>query len=503
MRGRGLLLGALALALTLPAYAIVGEQSAPASSQDLQSRLQIALQAQTRGNAAVAQAALEALIADPQFSTLESQSQHVALQVAAQTSLQTNKPELAHEFATRATEMAEQAIDDWKYRLSAAVRLHDAADEVLCVSTIAHVAGRERKSLSDLDVMTTVRDSDQADLQDKRLDMLQRLYVIQWRPQSDTSASYLWRETSFMLLQHGQRDRAREVSANISEPYTLATMRADNRFAALYSLSGPGPKDVHHAVSDQVIALQQAMRDAPRSLERVYHLQRALNDARRYQDTLQLGAEVSQRVQASGEIHPYDDMKWQSWVALQDAAALAQLGHDDQALAQTRYAIGLIDPSDTVNQSINIADDLCEYGRAAEALTLLPKDTQVSAYGRMQIELVRATAAIELTDTEAADSALAYLRSHQADAPNALQRALLRANALDESEQLLITRLADAKLRSAALEELQEYARPAAPALEVQWHQRWLELRQRPAVKAAIAKVGRVENYPWLEYIVH
>jgi tetratricopeptide (TPR) repeat protein len=181
------------------------------------------------------------------------------------------------------------------------------------------------------------------------------------------------------------------------------------------------------------------------------------------------------------------------------AYALARLGRHEQALQQLYRAIGLIDKNDTVSQPINLADALCEFGRPAEALALLPQDSLASGYGKMQIQLVRVTAAVELGRAEDVEASLAYMRAHQSDSPRTLQLALVRAGALGEAEQVLLSRLDDPTQRGQALFESQQFAVPPGPALALQWHRERSDFLQRAAVRAAISRLGVVERYPWLE----
>jgi hypothetical protein len=115
----------------------------------------------------------------------------------------------------------------------------------------------------------------------------------------------------------------------------------------------------------------------------------------------------------------------------------------------------------------------------------------------MQIYLVLFTIALQRDDRPEADRALTYLREHRADAPDALQAALLRAGAMAEAQQVLLDRLADPVLRSAALVDMQIYFERTRAPKEAEWRARALKLGENPAVREAIAKVGVVERYMW------
>jgi tetratricopeptide (TPR) repeat protein len=468
-----------------------------AADSDAQIRLRTAIAADDRGNGAAAAALLQALIDAPEFQTLDQPSQHVALQLGAKTALQTGKPDLAQQFAARATAMPQQSIDDWKYRLTASVRLSDARDEALVIATIAREVGHDASVLSDVQVLAAVNDTNRPELEQQRFDMLQALYAVQWRPEDDRRASVVWRELSLMLLARGNVDRAVEVAANISDPYATVAMMADRRYRPLFK-SRLVRTDVANMAIDNIARLRLQMQQRPRSLNTALRLGLALLHSGRYQDVLAVTTDVDRRSQATGA-PAYDDMDKLSWLVRLQARALARLGRDEEALQQLHRAIGLIDKNDSVNQPINLADALCEFGRPAEALALLPKDALASAYGKMQIQWVRLTAAVELGTAQDVESSLAYMRAHQADSPRTLQLALVRAGALDEAEQILLSRLSDANQRGAALFESQQFAVPPGPALVLQWHRQQSDFLQRAPVRAAISRVGVLERYPWLE----
>jgi hypothetical protein len=118
----------------------------------------------------------------------------------------------------------------------------------------------------------------------------------------------------------------------------------------------------------------------------------------------------------------------------------------------------------------------------------------------MQFQKQILWAAVLLHEQNEAERALAFLRDHRDDAPDAYQEALLITDRPDEGATLLISRLADAKRRSAALLAVQYYADEAAPPRVLQIQRRWRALLNRHDVQQAIARVGRVERYALLMY---
>jgi hypothetical protein len=89
---------------------------------------------------------------------------------------------------------------------------------------------------------------------------------------------------------------------------------------------------------------------------------------------------------------------------------------------------------------------------------------------------------------------LEFLRDHRLDAMALYQAALVYAGRLDEAALLLITRLKDPELRTAALLDVQRYAQPRSTLLREQARQRWRQVMARPQVQTQIHQVGRIET---------
>ncbi|HXN09652.1 MAG TPA: hypothetical protein VN859_00295, partial [Steroidobacteraceae bacterium] len=131
------LLGA-PLLWSLPAADAEEPPTVTASPQGAQMHLRAALDALQAQSNDKAETEILAVIADPGFSTLGVVAQRVALGTAASLALRSNQPEQAQQFAIRATELSGAGIDDWQLRLSASLKLHDARDEAIALTAIAH-----------------------------------------------------------------------------------------------------------------------------------------------------------------------------------------------------------------------------------------------------------------------------------------------------------------------------------------------------------------------------
>lgn len=478
--------------------------SSSAATLAIRRALQAALQkAQQPDAASQSDAALREVIDSPVFNTLDTSEQHLALAAAAGVALQLDQPQRAQQLVTRATDLPEQSIDDWRLRLVAATRVGDARDQVNCVATIAHRWGRALSEVSDQLILRAASDAQKAGLEDERLGMLVLLYEIRWKPSSGREPGALWRELSLLQLNKNQLDQAMDVASHITDPYDVIVMRADNRYKPLFK-SEFVPHDVRKVAEDSLQQSRAAMEAAPHSLSRVVHLASALIRLRRDREALSLTDDVIRQVEPAslphvinGGVSPYTDLDSQyAWLLGVRAEALADLGRFDEAVTTQQRSIQWPGNKDLISHHINLAEVLCEFDRPQEALAVLPQPDKASPYGRMQIELNRLTAAVEEGDVAEADGALDYLRQHQADSHRTLQRALVIAGRVDEGAALLLARLSDSVLRAEALADVQDYLEPSAPPRVLQWREQFKKLRERRDIRAAIDRVGRIDRYP-------
>ena len=185
-----------------------------------------------------------------------------------------------------------------------------------------------------------------------------------------------------------------------------------------------------------------------------------------------------------------------NWVLNQRSLALAHEGHWDDAVREmTRAARRPEGGGVNVSQSINLAGlytDLNEPDKAAAAIV---EPGEMSPMGSMQLHYVRLQIAMEKNDTRSIAKHMAYLRTHRTDDIATWQRALLRHDDLDAAAALLIQRLNASDWRSDALVQMQHYVRSEqTPTMKIM-DQRWNIVTSRPDVQAALAKVGRVEQF--------
>ena len=472
------------------------QRQLPLTAETARSGLHDALGKLQQPDKAAVESTLLSVIAAPAFGALDASDQHAALAAASGLALGLAQPERAHELAIRATAMSDQSISDWMVRVRAALALDDTADALLCLTQLA---GRWHSfdRLPDEVILRTAASAARLNLDAPLLQMLKAVYAMRWHQAEDAELDAMWLDLTRLLLAQGATDDAADVAAHIVAPYAVIAMRADNRYREVRK-SRFVNTDVRKAMAADIDTRTSLVRSAPRSLIRAVTLAAVLLHARRENDALALTTTVLDRVRsAAPAVTAYDDAERElPWILDVRSDALNQLGRYDEAVAQLQQAVALALPTGHhVGERINLAHLLCTLDRPAEALALLPGDKEVSAFGRMQIEIVRVMAATQQVDAQAAEQALSYLRLHQRDAPATLQSALLWAGKSDEAAQFLVARLQDGGLRIDALKELQEYSEPPAPPRMQEWRTRYRALRERPEVRAAVRQVGTIERY--------
>lgn len=153
-----------------------------------------------------------------------------------------------------------------------------------------------------------------------------------------------------------------------------------------------------------------------------------------------------------------------------------------------------------VSQTLDLAERLNILGRAQDALDALedfdPRRT--SPYGAMVWRADLVCAYAQLKQPAKAEASLEYMRAHVRDGPGVLQGALLCAGDADSLAKAIIASIEDPETRSSILADMQDYLDdpPAQSAWQKDQREFQHQIWERPDVRAAVAKYGRVERYP-------
>ncbi len=395
---------------------------------------------------------------------------------------------------TQAAEGGDPEYKQWSERLTAAAARHDAAEEVLCATTIGRRWNWALITLPHALIEQAARESELARLGESRIELLQMLYEIRWRHKDGSEPSRWWGQLSLSYLEHNRRQEAFAVAAHITDPYALIALQADNRYRAI-ARSAFVERDILKATEKDLERAQSAADLQPRDLGRVVAVARALMRLHRYQEVLQLTGAVLEREAAAAPGSPrYGDLARElPWVYSARGYAFGALGRPDEAVTQLRRASQ--ESKDGVSHALNLASFLAELDLPQEAVAAIPPLEKASDYGKAVAAMVRVKAASELDDRAALDAGLDDLRKRAQTYPGTFELALIVAGRDEEAAATLLARLADPDERSDALVELQDYAEHPAPPQVIAWRKRLAALRERTDVRRAIKAYGRIGSY--------
>ena len=374
-----------------------------------------------------------------------------------------------------ASEEATAEYKQWSDRLAAAAKHHDAADELLCVTTIGRRWTWALNTLPHPLIEQAASESERA-----------RIVIVR---------AGVVGELSLDLLEHNRQQEAFAVAAHITDPYALVGLQADNRYKRI-AKSEFVERDILKATRKELEQRQAAARQRPRDLSRVVQVARGFMLLHRYDEVLKLTDPVLQGKQAATpESSPYEDLQREfPWILNVRARALSALGRYDETVALLRRACQE-SSEDLVSHSLNLASFLAALNRPQEALAAIPPLEHASVYGHAVAAWVRVVVASELDDAAGLEAALDDLRAHARDYPGTRESALIIAGREDEAAATLVARLSDPDLRTDALVELQDYADNPGPARAIGWRERQKAVRSRPEIRQAVGAYGRIRAY--------
>jgi hypothetical protein len=403
-------------------------------------------------------------------------------------------------------------LEAWSAGFDAALRVENWDAAVRELQMLAERWPAELSTYNDDAIFRTIAGARKVEKgAERRYALLDVLYDTGWKP-SDPGATMdrLWADLAAGLTEHGLTIRATRVVQGVRHPWTLAYMRADKRFDGLFDHTSPDfDPEVQSPI--ELESSRKLVVDHPDKLAYVTDYAYDLLLHRHPEAALKLLDGARARIAAATKDKPaYADLETKGvWLKDYRRRALMELGRDDEALSLAIEASGdKEEGGDNVSQVINLAGIYDDLGRPKDALDTLTRlkgaanllKGGASPYGLMQAESVRAIAYVQLGDKQGLATSMAYLKSHEADAPGALFEPMMWAGDLDAVAAIYIDRLNDPEQRLAALGDLQEFAQPLHPTpAGVTLHQRWDALRARADMQAAIAKVGRINRYSFLE----
>jgi tetratricopeptide (TPR) repeat protein len=296
-------------------------------------------------------------------------------------------------------------------------------------------------------------------------------------------------------LERGDLEGARGFAATLATPETLRRLLVQLRYDAIVA---PG--------IDRLAVLREAL--TQRERETAESLRLAPRDAKTAFDRAQLLRLLGRNDEAWAVLEPFSSNVAETvasdfyglWIINVAADALAALRRDDEAIRLMRQLaeLPLADNLDLIGPNINFAEMLLRMGRPEEALRhaiwLDSEQRQhANVYGQMWIDSALVCALARLDRRPEALQRLERM-SRQGDSNrSALARAHLCVGQDEAAEALLVRQLGEENPGSVLL-QLQDYSIEGERSDEVD--ARLLALRDRPRVRSAIERVGRILQLP-------
>ncbi len=295
------------------------------------------------------------------------------------------------------------------------------------------------------------------------------------------------------LVEQGRLEEARPIARSILGTEALIRLLADRRYVALWSdleaKAGPGLASQYSNGLQTLEAAHRAKPDDPRVISYLTNLLRSIGRA---EDAAAIAAPATTDMQ-----HVRRMGRDAFWAVNARAFALAEAGRVDEAdaLMASLLTLGVKEHPDLVSIAINRAATLLHYGRTKQALEAVDRAEAYGAangYGNMWIVQVRTCALRALDRTAEADAVLAKLIDGRKSNAAAHIRALLCHDRLDDAERAVLDRLADPDERADMLAVLQDYRTNEEPTYGAALDAKLRAVRDRPSVRSAIERVGRI-----------
>jgi tetratricopeptide (TPR) repeat protein len=299
---------------------------------------------------------------------------------------------------------------------------------------------------------------------------------------------------AIILAERGDREGARLQLAALRSPYWLRQVSVDARLRAFL----PADLDLRAATEAMLATDKEAIARHPEQLDPLLNAAGDLRELGRPQEALQLLQGAAARIDDAAAFSDRDDKLAWWWDGV--ARAYASLGKYEEAVAAYRKGAALSEGSGpNVSQVINLAEFQIDYGRGEDALKTLtvfddPK-RKGSAYGEMQVRFARGCAHALAGDKAAAAADLAYARAHEKDDAETVSNLLLCMGDMDGAAAIFVRRLDDSDQRVDALLELSDYQDPPVAVPPGPVESGLNALKERPDVKAAIARAGGVRRF--------
>lgn len=461
----------------------------------------LAVAQEQQGDAVGVALTLRPAMEDQIFPYLSKPRQYDVAHLYARASKAIGEWDEAHRAFVLATERAPASESDWTGRLSTAITLADAGDAHTSLKRLSAFGapafeafdGQTVRHLSQL--LRSLPERDAALAVGRQLEREEWNSAYAFEDVSD-----VWLYHALILMERGREAEALRAVQRITRPEAIMAIQADRRFDGLVRAT-PALQDAEAAAVRALEAAKTYAAQNPRQLDGVLAVARALITLDRRAEALALLETTSLTLARSKPSAPaFDNAHLAHLVTSWTSAVLLDLGRTEEAAAiRVQAARGEGNPLFAVDAARGLLyagrpKDAWQWIETAPLEPLGPAD-------RMEVMQTRACAAAAADQPMPLRGALEYLRANEVWKPRAYTHALLCSGRMAEAEAALVRQLADPRTRLAALASVQRTAAPPSPsAYFTMLEERRRALAERPAVQAAIDKVGRRQTFRLVDW---
>jgi tetratricopeptide (TPR) repeat protein len=407
--------------------------------------------------------------------------------------LQAKRLDQAYSLALRGTALVESSPELWNIRLDieAWQKRYAEAVTTLEAMTQGHGAALNAIRLGWMwELLQGLKDSGATEARTRALKLLASdAYAPAETYGSNDGFRYSYAQDR---LAAGDLAAAGPVVARLEEPFNIAAASLDPRMRGFLP-----SVDLAAAATKGLARHQEWMARQPDRLRPLIAAAQNLRQLGRPKEALAVLKSAEPRLDKLTEAEDSDHLNWW-WNEL--AITYEVLNRPDEAVdAYRKGAKANEDGVPNVSQLINLALAQNRFGRPKDALaTLATRDLSsegASPYGTMLYRRARACA-LHLDGRGGEGAAdVAYIRSHEKDAPGSVTDLHLCLGDMEAAAASAIRRLEDPELRPVLLLELSDFDL-APPPLATDRTARNLDLlKKRPDVKAAIDRAGGTRRF--------
>jgi tetratricopeptide (TPR) repeat protein len=407
--------------------------------------------------------------------------------------LEAKRLDKAYALAMRGTALAESSPELWTIRLDIEAWEKRYADAASTLEAMALGQGAALNSIRPNWMWELLRGMKDAGMAEGRSRVLKLLASDAYAPLETYGSNDGFRfEYAQDRLAAGDTATAGRVVATLESPSNIAAASLDPRMRGyLPSL------DVAAAAAKKLARHQSWVAREPDRLRPLIAAAENLRQLGRAEEALALLRSAEPRLAKLTAAEDSDHVNWW-WNEL--AITYGTLRRLDEAVAA--YGNGIKaseDGAPNVSQLINLALAQNRFGRPEAALeTLARRDLAAggaSPYGVMLYRQARACA-LHMDGRGGEGAAdVAYIKSHEKDAPAAVMDVHLCLGDMEAAAASAVRRLEDPELRPDVLLELSDFDLAPPPLASDRIARNLEELKKRPDVKAAIEGAGGIRRF--------